>query len=329
MNLSSINPLRTGAIGVLLIAAALLAAVFVPQAVFVSNTNEYVAQFTNASGLQSDSQVYVSGVPSGRVTKLAIEGDHVAAHFRLDRDQQLGDRTSAEVKIQTVLGRRYIEVTPQGETPMRSGDEIPTSRTTVPFDVGALARTSQDKTGQLDVTGMQRAITTLQQNLPSDPKLIGDTLQGVTGVSKMVAKRNDQFQELLRGAKSTTDVLIDQRSQIKELLGNAKVVGDYLVQQREAISRLLDVTNRLSGKVSELIRQNEQRFDPLLNNLVTLANGLKKHQSLLAETLKNLHDGSKNLANATGNGPWADFAIPGILLPDNIDCTLGLVRGCK
>ncbi|WP_026197182.1 MCE family protein [Sciscionella marina] len=329
MNLSSINPLRAGSIGVLLIAAALLAAIFVPRVTFDANTHEYTADFVNASGLQNGSQVYVAGVPSGRVTDLEIEGDHVAAHFRLDRDQQLGIRTTAEIKIQTVLGRRYIAVRPAGTTPMRSGDTIPASRTSVPFDVGSLARSASSTAGSLDIQAMQDAISTLRGNLPTDPKLIGDTLSGVTGVSKMVAERNDQFQKLLRGAKSVTDVLVGQRKNLKELLGNAKVVAEYLVQQRDAISTLLTVTNKLIGQVSQLIKDNEAKVDPLLTNLVTLADGLKKHQSLLAEALKNLHDGSKNLANATGNGPWIDFAVPGILLPDNVDCVLGLVKGCK
>lgn len=329
MNLNSINPLRTGAIGVLVIAVALLAAVLVPKVAFTANTDEYTANVANASGLRTGDQVYVAGVPSGRVTDMRLAKDHVAVEFRLDHHQHLRDRSSAEIKIQTVLGKRYLSVRPGGSSRMRPGEVIPVSRTSVPFDVGKLSRSASAKTGRLDTGAIRDAMSTLDRNLPHDPKLIGHTLQGITGVSKLLAKRNGQIQRLLDGAKSATDMLVGQRQHISSLLGNAKVLARYLAQQRTQIGRLLKVTNHLTGQLNKLIAANKAKVGPLLANLRTLGDGLHKHKRLLSNTLQNLHNGTKYLSNATGNGPWIDFAVPGLALPDNLACTLGLAKGCK
>lgn len=329
MNLNSINPLRTGAIGVLVIAAALLAAVFVPKAAFTANTERYTANVANASGLRTGDQVSVAGVPSGRVTDMRLGTDHVVVEFRLDRHQRLRDRSSAEIKIRTVLGKRSLSIRPAGTAPMRPGDVIPVSRTSVPFDVGQLSRAASGSTGKLDMRAIRGAMSTLDRNLPHDPKLVGDTLQGITGVSKLLAKRNGQIQRLLDGARSATDMLVGQRKHISRLLGNTKVMAQYLTQQRTQIGRLLKVTDHLTKQLTGLITANKAKVGPLLSNLRTLGDGLHKHQRLLSKTLQNLHHGAKYLSNATGNGPWIDFAVPGLALTDNMACTLGLAKGCK
>lgn len=329
MNPGSINRGRAGVLGVLVLAGALAAALLVPHATFLAGTNEYTANVANASGLQTGGQVYVAGVPSGRLTDMRLAGDHVAVTFRLDSDQRLGDTTSAEIKIQTVLGRRYLAVHPSGSAALEPGATIPVSRTTVPFDVGSLARAASDTSGRLDTAALRDSIATMRDNLPHDGKLIGDTLEGISGVSAMLSTRDGQIQRLLRGAQTATEVLIGQRGHLRDILHNAQTMGRYLIERRAAIARLLTVVRDLSGRLNEMIAQNKDRIDPLLTNLVTLSDGLKKHEKLLAGTLANMSSSLRYLSNATGNGPWVDIAVPGLVLPDNVVCTLGLVEGCR
>ena len=109
---------RLGVVGIALIGALLLAALAVPQGWYLVRTGAYSAEFANAGGLTAADPVYVAGVPAGRVDSVELAAGRVEVHFRLDDRQSLGDRTRAAVKLRTVLGKRYLEITPAGSGPV-------------------------------------------------------------------------------------------------------------------------------------------------------------------------------------------------------------------
>jgi phospholipid/cholesterol/gamma-HCH transport system substrate-binding protein len=316
-------------IGVVIIIGALLLAVALPRYSFDLETTEFAAEFSNAAGITSDAQVYIAGVAAGRVTDVALDGDAVKVTFRLDNGQQLGDRSSAAIELKTVLGNRYLASTPAGNGVLPAGATIPVARTTVPFDVGTLAQDAVNAAGSLNTDDLQRMVSTLDANLPHDPTLIGDALQGVSGVSQLLAQHDAQIQQLLTGARSAAALLVGQRGNLSQLLGNLDAVAQFLLQQRTAIDNLLGTVSQLSTELNQLIGANKAQVGPLLTNLTALATGLHNHEQLLGDTLTTMAPALNYLANSTGNGPWLDVAGPAVLLPDNVLCAIQLVPGCK
>lgn len=108
------DPLVVGAVGIVLVAAVMAVALAAPRVTYLLRTDEYTAELANAAGLQPDDPVYVAGVPAGRVEDLRLGTDRVVVTFRVDGGQPLGDRTAAEVKLKTILGKLYLSVTPAG-----------------------------------------------------------------------------------------------------------------------------------------------------------------------------------------------------------------------
>ena len=87
------NPILLGVIGMVVVAVVMVGALALPQLTYLVRTQSYTAEFANAAGLAPNDPVYVSGVPAGRVEGLEMAGDHVLVDFRIDRKQDLGDRT--------------------------------------------------------------------------------------------------------------------------------------------------------------------------------------------------------------------------------------------
>ena len=73
----------------------------------------YKAQFSEAAGLQPDDPVRVAGVKVGKVESLALEDGAVMVEFRV-KDAFVGDRSEAAIKIETVLGAKYVALVPRG-----------------------------------------------------------------------------------------------------------------------------------------------------------------------------------------------------------------------
>ncbi|MGI5127524.1 MCE family protein [Pseudonocardia sp. CA-107938] len=323
------NPLRLGAVGVALVAVLLAAAIALPRVAFLARTNGFTAQFSNAAGLAGDAQVMVAGVPAGRVTAVRLAGDHVEVDFRLDAGQSLDDRAILAIKLQTVLGRRYLAVQPGGGAPLPGGAVVPVARTSVPYDIGALSRDADASVGGLDTAALKQMMRTLTDVTPDDPQLVGQALDGVTAVSRMLAEREDGLRNLLRGTKAAADMVVAQESDIAALLDDGSLVAQFLADRRDVIHELLVDVNTLTTSVRQFLDDTDGQLDPLLVRLENVAAMLAANEKSLTAMLDTLAPTVRYVANATGNGPWADVSGPAFVLPDNVLCVVGLAQGCR
>ncbi|QWF83866.1 MCE family protein [Amycolatopsis sp. CA-230715] len=322
------DPRKLAAVGVTALVLAVAAAIGVPQLVFYTRTAAYTAELANAAGLRADDQVFVAGVPTGRVRTIALAGDRVRVDFRLDRDQPLGDATTAGVKIQTVLGKRYLDVRPGGAGALPGGGTIPLARTSVPFSLDDLGRSAADTTRQLDLGSLRKMITTLRDNAP-DAKLAGDALTGVTSATSVFTKYSKGIQDLLAGARSVTSMLTGQQDSLVKLLGDTDLVTRALIARKDTLNQLVSDVGRLADRVRSFLDTNRPLVQPLVQRLGETVKTLTDNAADLGRTIDLLAPTGRYLANATGNGPWIDVVGPAAILPDPILCVTGLVRGCK
>ena len=101
----------------------------------------YEADFSHASGQQSDDPVEISGMRVGSVDEVRINGTHVTVTFHAD-DVRLGAQTRAAIKTSSAVGERYLALYPAGSGQLT---RVPMSRTTVPYDLtAALADVTKD-----------------------------------------------------------------------------------------------------------------------------------------------------------------------------------------
>ncbi len=69
-------------------------------------------------------EVRVAGVKVGKVVGVELAGDHVVVKMRL-RTSSSATATRADIRIKTVLGRKYIVVAPDGDGELRARHAIP------------------------------------------------------------------------------------------------------------------------------------------------------------------------------------------------------------
>ncbi|GAB3502497.1 MCE family protein [Amycolatopsis cihanbeyliensis] len=322
------GPVRDGAIGAVVLLLVVALAIAVPRLSFRAATHAYSAEFGNAAGLTSGDQVYVAGVPAGRVTGVALAGDRVRVDFRLDSGQPLGAGSGAAVKLGTILGTRYLSVRPAGEGALPAGGTIPLERTSVPYSLNDIGTRAADTAQAFDLPALRRMIEALRRHTP-DGELLGKALDGVGRASELVRAHGGRFRELLAGVRSLTSTLLDERDTLTRLLGDAELVAELLSSRRETIRSIIAGVHELSTALENLLRENEPLLGPLLADLHTITDTLSRNAEAIGETLRLLGPASRYLADATGNGPWGDVSAPAGPLPDNLLCVAGLLGGCR
>ncbi len=86
------------------------------------NRNAYMVAFRDVAGLKVGDPVQILGIEKGRVTRIALAGDHVEVEVVMDRDFQPATDTRFAVRSISYLGGdRYLMVTPGDSGPASPG----------------------------------------------------------------------------------------------------------------------------------------------------------------------------------------------------------------
>ncbi|MDJ0395376.1 MCE family protein [Rhodococcus sp. G-MC3] len=323
------NTARLGMIAIAAVAAILVSALLIPQGWYLVRTSSYTAQFAHAGGLTDSDPVFLAGIPAGRVDSIELAEDHVDVHFRLDRDQALGDRTRAAVKLRTILGKRYLEIIPDGTGPVGVDRTIPTERTSVPYSLDDIGAEAHSVATELDVPALESMVKTLRETVPSDRPAVSEALTGVSAASQLLSRNDEKIASLLDAAKSLTTSVSAESESIGTLLGNARLVLETLAERRESLSRLVIDLRTLISSASVFLDDNAGELDHLLVNMRSVTDTLDRNGQHIDTLMTTLPPALRAVTDATGNGNWVDVSAPAGPLPDNLLCAVGVMQGCS
>jgi len=77
------------------------------------STYEVNARFTNISGLKTGSQVFIAGVPVGRVEKIDLNSQYAAiVRLKVKQEVHLPSDTIASIKTSGLIGDKYVALVP-------------------------------------------------------------------------------------------------------------------------------------------------------------------------------------------------------------------------
>ncbi|MCL2535913.1 MAG: MCE family protein [Nocardiaceae bacterium] len=328
------TPLVLGAVGIVALVLGLAAAIGIPKAWYLARTSPYTAELANASGLSGGDPVYVAGVPAGRVEDIVLAGDHVRVDFRLDDGQPLGNRTTATVRLKTVLGKRYLEVVPAGvvdedRSDGSSPDVIPLLRTTVPYSLDDVGRDATDAAQQIDTKSLEAMMTTLSQVMPDDPEQLAKALAGISGASAAVAQNGEQIDQLLTLSRSLSDLAVRQQESLTTTLSNAQTIIHTLAVRKQVLARLVENLRSVLATTASSFSAQQDQFSKMTDNLVEVTTTLQQNADNIDRILTRLPPALRSATDATGNGNWTDVTAPAAVVPDNLLCTLGVMQGCR
>lgn len=325
---TQMNPLFLGAVGIVLVAAVLVAAVALPRGWYIFRTGEYRAEFANAAGLSTSDPVYVAGVPAGRVESVDLDGDHVTVTFRLDKDQPLGDETTAGIKYRTVLGKLYLDIRPGGDGEVGADHTIPLSRTSVPYSLDEIAADTQRTVTELDVPGLEEMMRTLNDALP-DSSATKDALAGVSAVAGTISRNDDRISQLLDTSRNLSDLVAGQTDSLVALLDNADIVLGTIASRRDALLQLVADLKVLVRQASQFLVENDESLNRLLTNVRSVMGTLRENAGRIDELMTKLPPALRAATDASGNGTWMDVSAPAGPVPDNLLCVLQVMKDCR
>lgn len=319
------HPIATAVACLGVLALFLLAAANADRLPLIGGGKTYRAEFGDAAGLTKDSEVRIAGVKVGNVTGLELKDDHVEVSFNAG-NTWLGDRTSAVIKIKTLLGAKYLALEPLGAKPLDDSRPIPRNRTVSPMDVNAVLQDLGHTAGGIDANQLAESFRVVANTFRDTPGPAGDAMRGLTALSTTISKRDAELHQLLENANRVTRVAVDRNQDFEQLLSAGNVLLTELRQRRDQVHALLVGTRALSTQLSGVVDDNAKQIGPTLEQLGRVSAQLERNQQNLDRSLAVSGPMYRLMTNVLGNGRWADVYVCGLLPP-----SIGPVnpQGCK
>jgi len=308
------NPLPIGVVGLVVIVLGLTAALNTEKLPIIGAGTVYTAEFSEAAGLSEDDSVRVAGVKVGSVREVDLVDDHIEVKFKV-KDAWVGDQSKAAIKIQTLLGAKYLALTPLGESSLDPTTPIDVQRTSVPYDVTDAFQDLSGTIGDLDTDQLAKSFDTLSETLQDTPDDVRSSLSGLSQLSSTIADRDEELSTLLSNTKQVSKTLSDRDDALVDLMDDSNKVLTELQRREEAISTLLRGSQELSQQLQGLVSENEDQLGPVLEELDQLTSMLHRNQDALAEGIQNYAPFIRLFTNSIGNGRWFDNYICGLLPP--------------
>lgn len=317
--LSARDPFRIGLVAIA--AGAVLALLVLLFTVVDLGSRSYTAVLAQTAGLRAGEDVEVYGVPVGEVKSVDLDGNVVKVRFVVKDGIELGNRSTAAVKVATLLGTHYLAVTPAGSGRLET---IPLERTSVPFNLQDVLEKGTASLEELDPELLAKALTEASRTLGATSEEIGPALTGIARLSEAVQRRSGQTGQLLTAARDVTTQLSTSSADLVVLMRQANLVITEITERRETIHTLLVETTTLADNLAGVVRGTRKDMGPALRQLNGVLATLRDEDATLKDVLSKIAPTVRYFANATGNGPWGDLWLKDPALPpDDVACRLG------
>jgi phospholipid/cholesterol/gamma-HCH transport system substrate-binding protein len=315
------NAVVVGVVSVAVLTVLVVFALSLTTFPFLRGVYVVNADFADAAGLVASNEVRVAGLKVGQVRSVELAApnaggvrDRVRVQLEIRSGFHLGDATEAEIKLKTLLGAKFIDLTPQGGKPyVGKGGTIPLERTRIPFEIYQVTNGTVQTLGHIDAKALNDALHQLA-NLTDDPKgNFGRALRGLASATKGLGDRNAELQSLLRDGADITRVLASRSDNLGRLLDSGSTLLTALSQRQDSLRRFVTGTDRLSVELSALIRDNRTQLDPALRDLHQALQVVRADLGPLEQAVKVLGPGAQGFARAFTQGTWGDVWLQTIL----------------
>jgi len=307
------NPVPIGIVGVIGIVLLLILGLEAGKLPFVDQGHTVYAEFSDAASLQKGNNVRINGVLVGKVDSVKLDyvpgqGNVVKVAMKVRGSTHLGADTTANIKIETLLGQVYVELNPT-PTGALANSMISEAHTTTPTSITDAFIGLGRRAGKIDVNQLAKSFNVLSNTFSGTTGSVHGSLVGLERLSTTIASRNNALQTLLSRANTVTNTLSSHDAQITKLIDDSSKILDTINQQRTVVHNLLVDTSALAKQLTGLVDENQAVIGPALKQLHGTLAILRANQKQLDQTLHLAAPFVRDFTDTLGNGRWFETTI--------------------
>jgi phospholipid/cholesterol/gamma-HCH transport system substrate-binding protein len=277
-----------------------------------SDSKEYKAVFSDATGVVKGDDVRIAGVKVGTVKDIEIhDANKALVTFSVESDSQVTAATNAAIRYRNLVGQRYVALTQGVGSPsiLRDGSTIPLARTKAALDLTVLFNGFKPLFEALspeDINKLSYEIITVFQG---EGGTLESLLSHTASVTSTLADRDEVISALVDNLSEVLDHVADRDQQLNELITTFRTFVSGLSSDREAILGSLDQISELSVQTASLVKGIRSPLVDDIANLRKLTANVQRNRSELDRALQVLPIKLEKVGRTAIYGSWFNFYL--------------------
>lgn len=289
-------------------------------------TASYTVEFPNVTSLKAGDDVTLAGVRVGKVTGTGWERQddgtvHAVVTFDFERDVELSQNATAQVKFKDMLGVRYMGITdPGGAPPLDRGGRLgaregePTKLGTPPTDVTQLFNGFRPVFRLLEPERLNDLTASLISALDGNTDVFEATLVGVLDVANVMLQRQAEIEQIANTLPDAMNVVVERREDVEAAITGLTDLTTKLAERNNDIIALLDDGGSAMAKFANLLNTTM----PDLKRAVTAATNVSESWSQrnpeFTQFLESLNRAAVSVNHYGEYGSWLNIYICNLTL---------------
>jgi len=243
-----------------------------PALLFGVGRYTVTAELPQTGGLYAGGNVTYRGTEVGRVDAVRLTKTGVEALLSLKSGIDVPSDLRAEVHSQSAIGEQYVALTPRGgdTRPLRDGDVIPLSDTSVPPDVNTLLA---DANAGLQAIPGDNLKTVIDESYTAVGGLGPELSQIVRGSSNLAIDARENLDPLIALIEQSQPVLDSQThtsEAIQAWASHISTVTKQLQTHDSAVARILERGGAAADSARQLVDRVKPTLPVVLANLLSV-----------------------------------------------------------
>lgn len=262
------------------------------------------AHFPRTISIYEGSDVRVLGVPVGTVDKVTPSGTDVVVTMHYDADVQVPDDAKAAIVAPSVVGDRFIQLTPvyTGGAVLADGATLDEDHTAVPLELDQIYSSIDDLTVALGPTGANKdgALTDLLEstaaNFGGQGAKFNTTIKDFSKLSATLDNNKEELFGSARKLEGFIGTLAANDATVRRFNDSLAEVSSMLSGERDELSAALRNLATALGQVSTFVKENRAVLGRNISGLNRVSKVLVKRRGELDQILDSAPLALNNLA---------------------------------
>jgi phospholipid/cholesterol/gamma-HCH transport system substrate-binding protein len=275
-------------------------------------SNDYKAEFVDATGVVKGDDIRIAGVKVGVVKGVEIvDRTRAMVTFSVQDDTSLSKATHASIRYRNLVGQRYISLSQEvGDSArLEPGSTIPVAQTSPALDLTVLFNGFKPLFQALSPTDINKLSYEIVQVFQGEGGTLEGLLAHTASVTQTLADRDQLIGSLIDNLNEVLDHIGDRDDQLSELIQTFRTFVHGLKSDRKAILGSLDQISSLSVQTADLVSGIRQPFVEDVKQLRAFAGNLDKNKGELDRALQVLPIKLQKVGRTAIYGSWFNFYL--------------------
>lgn len=243
-----------------------------PSLLFGVGRYTVTVELPAAGGLYAGGNVSYRGAEVGRVTSVHLTDNGVEAVLSLKSGMKIPSDLDAQVHSQSAVGEQYVALLPRNDTsaPLKNGDVIPLSRSTVPPDINSLL----DATNRgLEAIPQDHLKTAIDESYTAFGGLGPELARFFKAGSELAIEAHNNLKELTNVIDNVPPVLntqTDTADSVQAWAAHLGAITGSLQKHDSAVAGVIQNAGAAAEQVRALLDRLQPTLPIVLANLVSL-----------------------------------------------------------